>query len=63
MICRAIYTVRHVNPLEQKLIRETVSDWKQQSMQRIVLQQLQDGFPTFRHYGIALSDCTVVHFK
>ena len=63
MILRAIYTVRHVNPLEQKLIRETVSDWKQQSMQRIVLQQLQDGFPTFRHYGIALSDGTVVHFK
>lgn len=63
MLCRAIYTVRHVNPLEQKLVREQITAWKLENKQRIFLQQLQDGFPTFRHYGIELSDGTVVHFK
>ena len=59
MICRAVYTIRKVNPAEQRLIRETL----QQAKQRILLQQLQDGFPTFRHYGIDLGDGTVVHFS
>lgn len=63
MICRAIYTVRCVNPLEQKLIRDQFQMWKLQNKQRIFLQQFQDGFPTFRHYGIQLSNGMVIHFK
>jgi len=59
MTCRAIYTVRRINPAEQRLIRETMLEAKQ----RIFLQQLQDGFPTFRHYGLDLGDGTVVHFR
>lgn len=63
MNCRAIYTVRHISPMERKLIRETLSDWKQQTMQRILLQQIEDGFLTFRHYGLELSDGSVIHFR
>ncbi len=62
MTCRAIYIVRHISPAEQNFIRETIADLEQSTMQRIVLQQFQDGFPTFRHYGIDLGDGTVVHF-
>lgn len=63
MRCRAIYVVRHISPMERELIRKTFSDWKQQTMQRILFQQMEDGFLTFRHYGIALDDGTVVHFR
>ena len=59
MTCRAIYTIRNLCPAEQRLIRETMLELKQ----RIFLQQLQDGFPTFRHYGLDLGDGTVVHFR
>ncbi len=59
MTCRAIYTVRNINPAEQRLIRDNMLELKQ----RIFLQQLQDGFPTFRHYGLDLGDGTVVHFR
>ena len=59
MTCRAIYTVRRLTPAEQRLVRETLLDGKQ----RIFLQQFEDGFPTFRHYGLDLGDGTVVHFR
>lgn len=59
MTCRAIYTVRTLQPAERQLIRENLQELKQ----RIFVQQLQDGFPTFRHYGIALDDGTVIHFR
>lgn len=48
MTCRAIYTVRRLTPAEQRLVRETLLEGKQ----RIFLQQFEDGFPTFRHYGL-----------
>ena len=41
MTCRAIYTVRNINPAEQRLIRDNMLELKQ----RIFLQQLQDGLP------------------
>jgi len=63
MQCQAIYTVRHLAPPEQKLVREQWKAYKLQTKERILIQQLEDGFPTFRHYGIALGDGTVVHFR
>ncbi len=63
MPCRVIYAVRHISPAEQKLVRETITEWKQNSLQRIIPQQLEDGFPSFRHYGIDLCDGTVIHFS
>lgn len=59
MRCHAVYTVRRIHPAERQLIRENMLALKQ----RIFVQQLEDGFPTFRHYGIALDDGTVVHFR
>lgn len=59
MRCRAIYTIRRVRPAEQRLIREQL----RAAGQRIFLQQVCDGFPTFRHYGLLLEDGTVVHFR
>lgn len=63
MQCRAIYTVRTLEPAEQRLIREHWRDYKLRTGTRIFIQQLEDGFPTFRHYGIDLGDGTVVHFR
>lgn len=63
MQCQAIYTVRKVAPAEQKLIREQWKAYKLQTKKRILVQQIEDGFPTFRHYGLDLGDGTVVHFR
>ncbi len=67
MPCCAIYAVRHISPAEQRLIRDTLLEWKtdvmKTSLQRILPQQIEDGFLTFRHYGIDLCDGTVIHFS
>ena len=63
MPCQAIYTVRYLAPCEQKLVREHWQEYKLRTKERIFIQQLEDGFPTFRHYGIDLGDGTVVHFR
>ncbi len=67
MRCRAIYAIRYIDPVERQLVQETLREWKQglaaSSLQRILPQQLEDGFPTFRHYGIDLCDGTVIHFR
>ena len=59
MKCCAIYTIRHIQPAEQRLIQENLLGMNQ----RILAQQFCDGFPTFRHYGLLLSDGSVVHFR
>ncbi len=63
MQCRAIYTVRTITPSEKRLIRQHWQEYKMRTKERIFIQQLEDGFPTFRHYGIDLGDGTVVHFR
>ena len=63
MECRAIYTVRMLAAPEQKMVREQWLDYKLRTKERIFLQQLEDGFPSFRHYGLDLCDGTVVHFR
>ncbi len=63
MQCRAVYTVRVLAPSEQKLVREHWEEYKKRTKTRILIQQLEDGFPTFRHYGIDLGDGTIVHFR
>ena len=63
MQCRAIYTIRTLTRSEQKLIGAQWKEEKLQAKERILSQQLEDGFPTFRHYGIDLGDGTVVHFR
>ena len=59
MKCCAIYTIRHIQPAEQRLIQENLLG----SNYRILAQQFCDGFHTFRHYGLLLSDGSVVHFR
>lgn len=63
MQCQAVYTIRRLVPSEQSVIREHWREYKLQTKERIISQQFEDGFPTFRHYGIALGDGTVVHFR
>lgn len=63
MQCCAVYTVRTIAPPEQQLIRAQWQEYKLRTKERIFIQQLEDGFPTFRHYGIDLGDGTIVHFK
>ena len=55
--------MRTLAPAEQKLVREHWEDYKRRTKTRIFIQQLEDGFPTFRHYGIDLGDGTIVHFR
>lgn len=63
MQCRAVYTVRVLTPTERKLVRDHWEEYKKRTKSRILIQQLEDGFPTFRHYGIDLGDGTIVHFR
>ena len=63
MQCRAVYTVRVLTPTERRLVREHWEEYKKRTKSRILIQQLEDGFPTFRHYGIDLGDGTIVHFR
>lgn len=63
MQCRAVYTVRVLTPTERRLVRDHWEEYKKRTKSRILIQQLEDGFPTFRHYGIDLGDGTIVHFR
>lgn len=63
MQCRAVYTVRVLTPTERRLVRDYWEEYKKRTKSRILIQQLEDGFPTFRHYGIDLGDGTIVHFR
>ena len=58
MQCRAVYTVRVLTPTERRLVRDHWEDYKKRTKSRILIQQLEDGLPTFRHYGIDLGDGT-----
>jgi hypothetical protein len=55
--------VRVLTPTERRLVRDHWEEYKKRTKSRILIQQLEDGFPTFRHYGIDLGDGTIVHFR
>lgn len=54
-----VYVVREIRPNERKLVEEQIKEAKR----RIFWQQMYDGFLSYRHYGIALSDGSFVHFR
>ena len=54
-----IYVVRLLTNKERELIRLYIKD----AQKRIFWQQFEDGFPSYRHYGIDVGDGTVVHFR
>ncbi|MFZ5945786.1 MAG: lecithin retinol acyltransferase family protein [Bacillota bacterium] len=54
-----IYVVRLLGKQEQKLVSLHV----QQCKARIFWQQFEDGFPSYRHYGIDCGDGTAIHFR
>ena len=54
-----VYVVRQIRANERHLVEEQLKEAKR----RILWQQMYDGFFTYRHYGIALSDGSFVHFR
>ncbi|NLT96112.1 MAG: lecithin retinol acyltransferase family protein [Clostridia bacterium] len=54
-----IYVVRLLKKQEQNLALSYYKQYKH----RIFWQQFEDGFPSYRHYGIDIGDGTVVHFR
>lgn len=54
-----IYVVRLLRKQEQKL----ALDYYKKLYKRIFWQQFEDGFPSYRHYGIDIGDGTAVHFR
>ncbi|MGI6226435.1 MAG: lecithin retinol acyltransferase family protein [Peptococcales bacterium] len=54
-----IYVVRLLKKQEKKLAFEHYKDFPK----RIFWQQFEDGFPSYRHYGIDVGDGTAIHFR
>jgi len=54
-----IYVVRLLRKQEQQL----VLDYYKSYHRRIFWQQFEDGFPSYRHYGIDIGDGSTVHFR
>lgn len=54
-----IYAVRLLRKKEKELIFAQCKSLKQ----RIIWQQFEDGFPSYRHYGIDVGDGTAIHFR
>jgi len=54
-----IYVVRLLKKQEQKIAMA----YYKNCQKRIFWQQFEDGFPSYRHYGIDIGDGTAVHFR
>ena len=55
---QVVYVIHHLRLEERRMISQSLENYPM----RILWQQFTDGLFSFRHYGVALGDGTVVHF-